>query len=92
MKQNIRCRKYYKYQIIEYDYVSMHYEEGDTKIEVCKTRHKTNSKLLYLLIILIFACLFNVVSKIVKRYALKEELESAAQYMEEQKVNEENSI
>ena len=54
MKQNIRCRKYYKYQIIEYDYVSMHYEEGDTKIEVCKTLHKTNSKLLYLLIILIF--------------------------------------
>ena len=54
MKQNIRCRKYYKYQIIEYDYVSMHYEEGDTKIDVWKTLHKTNSKLLYLLIILIF--------------------------------------
>ena len=44
MKQNIRCRKYYKYQIIEYDYVTMHYEEGDTKIELCKTLHKTNSK------------------------------------------------
>ena len=45
-----------------------------------------------LLVILIIACLFNVVSKIVKRYSLKEELESAAKYMEEQKVNEENSI
>lgn len=45
-----------------------------------------------LLIILIFACLFNVVSKIVKRYSLKDELESSAQYMEEQKMNEENSI
>ena len=45
-----------------------------------------------LLVILIIACLFNVVSKIVKRYSLKEELESAAQYMEEQEVNEENSI
>ena len=45
-----------------------------------------------LLVILIVACLFNVVSKIVKRYSLKEELESAAQYMEEQKANEENSI
>lgn len=54
MKQNIRCRKYYKYQIIEYDYVTMHYEDGDSKIEVCKSLHKTNSKLLYLLIILCF--------------------------------------
>ena len=45
-----------------------------------------------LLVILIIACLFNVVSKIVKRYSLKDELEGAAQYMEEQKVNEENSI
>ena len=45
-----------------------------------------------LLVILILACLFNVVSKIVKRYSLKDELECAAQYMEEQKVNEENSI
>lgn len=40
-----------------------------------------------LLIILIFACLFNVVSKIVKRYTLKEELEAAAQYIEESKEN-----
>lgn len=40
-----------------------------------------------LLVILILACLFNVVSKIVKRYSLKEELESAAQYIEESKEN-----
>lgn len=43
-----------------------------------------------LLIILIFACLFNVVSKIVRRYSLEEELESAAGYIEEQKQNKEN--
>lgn len=43
-----------------------------------------------LLVILIFACLFNIVSKIVKRYSLEEELESAAGYMEEQKQNEKN--
>ncbi len=43
-----------------------------------------------LLAILIIACLFNVVSKIVKRYSLKDELESAAQYIEEKKVNEQN--
>ena len=43
-----------------------------------------------LLAILIIACLFNVVSKIVKRYSLKDELESAAQYMEEKKANEQN--
>ena len=40
-----------------------------------------------LLVILILACLFNVVSKIVKRYSLKQELESAAQYLEEKKEN-----
>lgn len=37
-----------------------------------------------LLAILILACLFNVVSKIVKRYPLKEELKASAQYMLEQ--------
>ena len=36
-----------------------------------------------LLVILIVACLFNVVSKIVKRYSLKEEMQSSIQYMEE---------
>ena len=40
----------YKYKIIEYDYVSMTNE----KVEYCKTLHKTNSKLLFWLIILIF--------------------------------------
>ncbi len=40
-----------------------------------------------LMVILILACLFNIVSKIVKRYSLKEELESSAQYMEERNVN-----
>ena len=49
-KQNIRSRQYYKYKIIEYDYISL----TDKKVEVCKTFHKTNSKLLYYLII---ACL-----------------------------------
>lgn len=38
-----------------------------------------------LLVILIVACLFNVVSKIVKRYSLKEEMQSSIQYMEEHK-------
>ena len=36
-----------------------------------------------LLVILIVACLFNVVSKKVKRYSLKEEMQSSIQYMEE---------
>lgn len=40
----------YKYKIIEYEYISM----TNQKIEVCKTLHKTNSKLLYYLIILCF--------------------------------------
>ena len=53
-KVNIRANKYWKYKIIEYDYVSMHYEDGDQKIEVCKTLHKTNSKLFFWLIILSF--------------------------------------
>ena len=41
-----------------------------------------------LLAILIVACLFNVVSKIVKRYSLKEEMQSSIQYMEEHQKNE----
>ena len=41
-----------------------------------------------LLAILILACLFNIVSKIVKRYPLKEELKASAQYMLEQTNNE----
>lgn len=45
-----RITNTFKYQIIEYDYVTM----TDTKIEVCKTLHKTNSKLVFWLIILCF--------------------------------------
>ena len=41
-----------------------------------------------LLVILIVACLFNVVSKKVKRYSLKEEMQSSIQYMEEHQKNE----
>ena len=41
-----------------------------------------------LLVILIVACLFNIVSKIVKRYSLKEEMQSSIQYMEEHQKNE----
>lgn len=40
--------KKYKYKIIEYGYTSI----TDSKVEYCKTLHKTNSKILYLLIIL----------------------------------------
>ena len=40
--------KYYKYNIIEYEYKTLTSE----KIEVCKTLHKTNSKLLMYLICL----------------------------------------
>ena len=39
----------YKYNIIEYEYVTM----TNSKVEVCKTLHKTNSKLLFYLIIFI---------------------------------------
>ena len=42
--------KTYKYKIIEYDYISLTNE----KVEVCKTLHKTNSKLFFYLIILCF--------------------------------------
>ena len=40
-----------------------------------------------LLAILILACLFNIVTKLVKRYSLKNELQSTVQYMEEKKEN-----
>lgn len=40
----------YRYQIIEYDYVKMTNKE----VEVCKTLHKTNSKLFYYILILCF--------------------------------------
>lgn len=38
-----------------------------------------------LLVILIIACLFDITIKIVKRYSLKEELESSATYLEQRK-------
>ncbi len=44
----------YRYEIIEYEYVNMlHNDDGD-KVEVCKTLHRTNSTLMYWLIILCF--------------------------------------
>ena len=39
-----------------------------------------------LLFVLIVACLFNVTTKLVKKAPLKQELESSAQYMYEQKA------
>ncbi len=45
-----------------------------------------------LLVILIVACLFNVVSKIVRRYSLKEEVQSSIEYIEEHKQDTENTI
>lgn len=40
-----------------------------------------------LLVILILACLFNVVSKLVKRYSFKDEVQQSAQYMQEKNDN-----
>lgn len=40
-----------------------------------------------LLVILILACLFNIVSKLVKRYSLKDEVQQSAQYMQEKNDN-----
>lgn len=42
-----------------------------------------------LLVILIIACLFNVMSKLVRRYSLKDELESSVSYMEGHRESEE---
>lgn len=38
-----------------------------------------------LLLILIIACLFNIVNKLVKKNSLKEELQSSSEYIQEQK-------
>lgn len=54
MTQNIRSKQYWKYKIIEYDYISMHYEGGEKKIEICKSPHKTNSWLFMMIIIICF--------------------------------------
>ena len=51
-KINIRRKQYYKYKVIEMDYISMTSGDDGEKVEVCKTLHKTNSKLLFYLIIL----------------------------------------
>lgn len=50
MRIKIEDSKYYKYKIIEYAYSSMTYGKGGTKVEVCKTLHRTNSKLIFILI------------------------------------------
>ena len=51
----IKTRKqYYKYKIVEMEYTSMTSGKDGVKVEVCKNLHKTNSKLLFYLIILIF--------------------------------------
>ena len=51
-KVNIRAKQYWKYKVIEMEYVSMSHGDDGGKIEVCKTLHKTNSKLVFWLIIL----------------------------------------
>ena len=51
-KLNIRSKKYWKYKVIEMEYISMSHGDDGSKIEVCKTLHKTNSKLIFYLIIL----------------------------------------
>lgn len=42
-----------------------------------------------LLFILLIACLFNIVIKLVNKNSLENELQSSAQYIEEQKVENE---
>lgn len=44
-----------------------------------------------LMVILIVACLFNIVTKLVKRYSLNEELQSVAQYLEDKKEEEKSN-
>lgn len=40
-----------------------------------------------LLFILIIACLFNIINKLVHKASLERELESSAQYIQEQQMN-----
>lgn len=40
-----------------------------------------------LLFILIIACLFNIVNKLVRKASLNQELESSAQYIQQQQLN-----
>lgn len=53
-KVNIRAKQYWKYKVIEMEYVAMSHGDDGDKIEVCKTLHKTNSKLFFWLLILCF--------------------------------------
>lgn len=39
------------------------------------------------LVILIIACLFNIISKLVHKVPLKQELQESAQYVQEQRKN-----
>jgi hypothetical protein len=52
---------------------------------MCNSKNKKERKRLYWkkigLIILIFACLFNIVSKLVKRTTLKQQLIDTAEYV-----------
>ncbi len=41
-----------------------------------------------LFIILIVACLFNIVNKLVHKSSLKEELQSSAEYIQEKRIEE----
>lgn len=40
-----------------------------------------------LLFVLIIACLFNIVNKLVHKASLNEELEGSAQYIQQQQIN-----
>lgn len=40
-----------------------------------------------LLFIMIIACLFNIINKLVHKASLNQELESSAQYIQEQQLN-----
>lgn len=53
----------YRYEIIEFGYVKM----TDQEVEVCKTLHKTNSKLFYYLIILCFK-IQGIKYEVIKKY------------------------
>lgn len=44
-----------------------------------------------LLFILLIVCLFNVVIKIVNKNSLKQELESSAQYIQQEQIKNENN-
>lgn len=52
MKKKVN-NKVYKYNVIEMEYKSITYSNGEVhKVEVCKDIHQTNNKLIFYLIIL----------------------------------------